>query len=236
MRAILTVLVVVNVLLLAASQLGLVSSSAPIRAAATPSVVPDSAPTLTLLSERSDPPVSEPVGTRGRPSSEIGSVAGSLPMCTLLGPFAEPSDAEAIGLRLQSLDVSAEVRDIEVSDGQGYWVHLAPELSQRAALRKLHELQAKQIDSYVIPRGELANGISFGMFSREALALARRDELKTLGYEAKIREIERTHRETWVVMPLIQSRGLSDRLWEELLAEASGLERRQNLCPGVASE
>ncbi|UZJ44599.1 SPOR domain-containing protein [Marinimicrobium sp. C6131] len=232
MRAILVVLVVMNVLLLALHQLGVISSSGASRAGEA-AVVPDSAPSLRLLSEVSDdlPPADRTPGGQGG-----GTVSDVLPLCALVGPFTERGDAQSIGERLRALDVSAETRDLEVSDGRGYWVHLAPELSQREALRRLHELQAKQIDSYVIPRGELANGISFGMFSRRALAEARRDELQALGYDAKIREVERTHREIWVVMPALQARALSDQLWEELLAESPALERRQNLCPGVASE
>ncbi|WP_157209907.1 SPOR domain-containing protein [Marinimicrobium agarilyticum] len=157
-------------------------------------------------------------------------------MCEWLGPFASPAEADALQQRLGALDVSADRRALEVSDGLGYWVHLPPELSQRAALQKLHELQAKDIDSYVIPRGELENGISFGMFSREPLATARRDELVAMGYDANIHEIERTHREIWLAMPVRDAEALSESLWEELLATAPELGRRQNFCSGVASE
>jgi len=232
MRAILAVLVLVNVLLLALYQLGVMPSSVPSGPGEAP-VVPRSAPSLQLLSEASG---ELPRAGQSQSDQDQGSVSDALPLCALVGPFTERDDAEFIGQRLRALDVTAESQDLEVSDGRGYWVHLVPELSQREALRRLHELQAKQIDSYVIPRGELANGISFGMFSRRALAEARRDELQALGYDAKIREVERTHRETWLVMPASQARALSDRLWEELLAEYPSLERRQNLCPGVASE
>lgn len=157
------------------------------------------------------------------------------PLCTLIGPFETPERAEALVQRLQSLDTRAEVRDIEVSDGEGYWVYLAPELSHRAALRRLHELQSKQIDSYIIPRGELANGISFGMFTRRELAEARRVDMQARGYEARIREIERTHREIWVLLPPGEAARVGESLWQELLAVAPALERRQNFCPGVAS-
>ncbi|MAN50367.1 MULTISPECIES: SPOR domain-containing protein [Marinimicrobium] len=232
MRAILAVLVLVNVLLLALHQFGVIPTSGPSGSGEAP-VVPPSAPSLQLLSEASG---ELPLAGHSQSDQDQGSVSDALPLCVLVGPFTEHGDADSIGQRLRALDVTAESQNIEVSDGRGYWVHLAPELSQREALRRLHELQAKQIDSYVIPRGELANGISFGMFSRRALAEARRDELQALGYDAKIREVERTHREIWLVMPALQARALSDRLWEELLAEYPTLERRQNLCPGVASE
>ncbi len=233
MRAILTVLVVVNLLLLVLHWAGVFTEQKMPHTESAAALSGD-APALTLLSEAEGG--LSAVDRSAERESGADPVADALPLCTLVGPFAERSVAESLGQRLQALDVSAEIRDLEVSDGQGYWVYLAPELSQREALRRLHELQAKQIDSYVIPRGELANGISFGMFSRQALAQARKEELQGLGYDARIREVERTHRETWVVMPVLQARALADRLWEELLAGHPETTLRQNLCPGVASE
>lgn len=205
----------------------------------------DGVPTLSFLSEagerRDSPSLSSASSAPAQEMSLAPDPSGSAdlganPLCTLVGPYADRPSAETAVQRLQALDLDARVRDLEVPDGAGYWVYLEPELSHRAALRRLHELQAKQVDSYIIPRGDLANGISFGMFSREALAEARRDEMRDKGYEARIREIERTHREIWVSLPPGDARKLGDGLWEDLLEQTSGLERRQNFCPGVASE
>lgn len=234
MRAIFFVLLMANALLLASHWLVGPTDAPPARSG--PSL-PSGAAELALLSERSD---DTPASTPGPRVSEqrLADTAelGEGALCTLLGPFSASVDAEPLVQRLRSLDVDAEVRDLEVPDGRGYWVYLPPELSHRAALRRLHELQAKDIDSYVIPRGELANGISFGMFSRSELAQARQQEMLDQGYGAQIREIERTHRETWIMLPPGQARRLGDNLWQELLASVEGLERRQNFCPGVASE
>jgi len=233
MRAIFFVLVMANALLLASYWLA-DPAEPPARPGAS---LPSGAAELALLSERGDgaePPAPAPSVSEEHlvETAELGEGA----LCTLIGPFSASADAEPLMQRLRSVDVDAEVRDLEVPDGRGYWVYLPPELSHRAALRRLHELQSKDIDSYVIPRGELANGISFGMFSRSDLAEARRREMRDQGYDAQIREIERTHRETWITLPPGQARRLGDNLWRELLASASGLERRQNFCPGVASE
>lgn len=195
------------------------------------------APELRQLRELPEAPEASPEAPIGAEAlNDLAAVTAGPPLCSLLGPYTEPLVAESAAERLKALDVDARVRAIEISDGPGYWVHLPPEPSERAALARLHELQAKQIDSYIIPRGDLAQGISFGMFSRESLAQERRDSLRERGYQAQIREIERNHTETWVVLPLAQARSLGDSLWRELLSEAQGLERRQNFCPGVASE
>jgi hypothetical protein len=57
------------------------------------------------------------------------------------------------------------------------------------------KFQAKNIDSYIIPSGELANGISFGMFNDQSAAQSRLEEIRMQGYQPKLREVERTHSE-----------------------------------------
>ena len=233
MRAIFLFLAAANVLV--AGILWFLSES---ESAKAPSASPElsaEAPRLQQIQELS---VSSKAATRGGTEAlnDLAAVKAGLPLCSLLGPYAQISVAESAVERLLALDLDAQVHALEVSDGPGYWVHLPPEPSERAALARLHELQARQIDSYIIPRGDLAQGISFGMFSRESLARQRRDSLRELGYEARIQEIERSHTETWVVLPLNQARSLGASLWQELLTDAPGLERRQNFCPGIASE
>lgn len=234
MRAIFAVLVVANLLLLSLRWIS-PSEVEPSQQGRTPSL--QGAPSLHLLAEADNESLASAArGLSGQSPVQSRAPEERRPLCEWLGPFATPAEADALQQRLRALDVSANRRVLEISDGRGYWVHLPPELSQRAALQKLHELQAKDIDSYVIPRGELENGISFGMFSREPLAVARRDELVAMGYDVEIHEIDRTHREIWLAMPVRDAEALSASLWEELLAAAPELERRQNFCSGVASE
>jgi ATPase subunit of ABC transporter with duplicated ATPase domains len=147
----------------------------------------------------------------------------------------EIAQAERFVEHLRALEVDAIVQELEVPDGFSFWVHLPPEISKQAALRRLYELQAKQIDSYIIPRGELANGISLGMFTRRELAQQRLEELRALGYPAEILEVSRSLREIWVILPQPESDKLGASLWQDLLARQPGLEKRQNLCPSVAS-
>lgn len=230
MRILAAVLVLANLLLLGA---GWVLPDGSTASRAAESTDPADAPSLQLLSEAGAPAAGERAGSDER---QLDPDRAELPaLCTLLGPFADRAAADPVLTRLQSLDLPARVGEVEISDGPGYWVHLPPELSRQAALERLHELQGEGVDSYVIPRGELANGISFGMFSRQSLARERRDELRAQGYDAQIRQIERSHREFWVAVPARRARSVSESVWERLSRESPDLERRQNFCPGVAS-
>ncbi|MDO3385513.1 SPOR domain-containing protein [Gilvimarinus sp. SDUM040013] len=176
-----------------------------------------------------------------RLSASRASAAAPLPaaesgLCHTVGPFPRLLSAEYFVEALQALDVVARVDELEVPEGAGYWVHLPPEASKKEALKRLREVQAKQIDSYLIPKGELANGISFGMFTRAELAAARRDDMRSLGYDAEIREITRTRKEVWVVLGAGQAQKLSSEAWLELLSRENNVEKQQNYCSGVASE
>jgi hypothetical protein len=156
-------------------------------------------------------------------------------MCTFVGPFEAMPEAEALVERLQAMDVEGEVVKVDIPAGPGYWVHLPPLDSRRAALRRLADLQALGVDSYIIPRGELMNGISLGMFSKEPLAKARMAELRDMGIDARLNVIDRSYQEIWVSVPAQSAQYLSDQAWQRLLQSKKNAERKQNSCLAVAS-
>ncbi len=157
-------------------------------------------------------------------------------LCELVGPFESNNDAGDFVQRLAAIEVSSSVKEIELSAGAGYWVYLEPAPSRREALRKLRELQARKIDSYVIPRGELANGISLGMFSKKSLSEARVSEMRAIGLTPKVEEIERSYRELWVMLHPGEGLKMSDLSWRRAMEDINMLERRQNYCLDVASQ
>lgn len=165
-----------------------------------------------------------------------GQVKRSSDLCTLVGPFNELLRAEYFQEHLRSLGVVSQVKLLEVPGASSYWVYQSPQPSRKAALRRLQELQAKGLDSYVIPKGELENGISFGLYSVERGAQQRLTQIIDLGYEASIRKVDRTVEEIWVSMRAPETDRIGDELWFELLNREEGLEMRQNFCPAVASE
>ncbi len=155
--------------------------------------------------------------------------------CEMIGPFTELLHAEYLVERLTALDVTSSIRQVEIVDGKNYWVYLRPEMSEKEALRRLSEIQqAKAIDSYIIPSGELANGISFGQFVSEEEAKAKAEQIRAQGYAAEIKEVPKSHNETWVEVREKVGQKLSEEKWLSLLKEEKAIERRQNYCLGVA--
>lgn len=155
-------------------------------------------------------------------------------VCLYLGSFEQEERARVVEQRLLSLDIQAQVRSVDAAAGVEYWVYLEPLASRQASLRQLRELQARRIDSYIITQGDLANGISLGIFPRSDSADSVMQRLRDVGYEPKMLELSRAHRSFWVrVAP--ESRRLADEfLLGRLAGDFAGLQHQLMPCEGVA--
>ncbi|MFL0809966.1 MAG: SPOR domain-containing protein [Agarilytica sp.] len=175
---------------------------------------------------------SEPVST----AEPIIPMHDNKMLCDIVGPFESNEVAIDLIERLKAVDVSGEVKELVLPAGAGYWVYLDPLPNRREALRKLKELQVKRIDSYVIPKGDLANGISLGMFSKKSLSDAKVKSMTAIGLEPRVEEIERTYRELWVMLKPGEPSKMSQLTWDRVMEGIKDLQRRQNYCLDVASE
>lgn len=157
------------------------------------------------------------------------------PLCTIVGRFEKLLEAEYFLEQLTALGLSAEIKNIIVASESGYWLHLPPEASRKEALRRLSELQRRGIDSYVIPSGNLENGISLGMFSQKTRAETMRAKIASQGYEPQVTPVPREQKEIWLYLPQGEATKLSAERWAELLSSEDYLQKRQNLCSDIAS-
>lgn len=181
---------------------------------------------IRLLSEGDTPPRREQVA--------LSSSAPGAEVCLFLGGFDSEVGAQKIEQRLVSLDIASQVRALDAAAGMDYWVYLPPLASRQASLRQLKELQARKIDSYIITQGDLANGISLGMFPRMESADKVMLRLRDAGYEPMLRELPRAHRNYWVRIEAHARRLLDDALLRRLGEDFPGLEHRLMPCEGVA--
>jgi hypothetical protein len=230
MRAIFITLVVINIAVFAGQWF--------LRTSVEPSPSIPAAPILSgsslqLLAETEQ---QAPAARRAAEEKVLAASVDPSGMCSMIGPYGQLLRAEYLVERLHAIGVGSQIRSIEVPDGVGFWVHLPPEISEQEALRRLHEVQAKNIDSYLIPSGELARGISLGMFNERSTAEARIREIREQGYHSEIREVIRTISETWVVLPIAEAEKVDPETWMDALRQQSGLEKRQNYCLGVAPD
>lgn len=169
------------------------------------------------------------------PVDSGAQVVSSQAVCLYLGSFEQEAEALALEQRLLSLDIQSGVRSIDAASGVDYWVYLVPLASRQASLRQLKELQARKIDSYIIGQGDLANGISLGLFPRSDSAESVMQRLREAGYEPMLRELSRAHRAYWVRIAPESRRLASDALLESLARDFERLEHQLMPCEGVAS-
>ncbi len=166
----------------------------------------------------------------------VGNETTNAEFCTMIGPYSQLLQAEYAVERLVALGAAAHIIPVEIKEGESYWVFLKPEVSEKEALRRLYELQKKNIESHVITKGELTNGISFGRFADYTDAEARSNEIKQQGYEVDIKMLPKMIHETWVVIEAGFAEKIDETVWMDLLTKETALEKRQNFCLGVASQ
>jgi len=123
--------------------------------------------------------------------------------CISIGPFADVKDMTTVQQRLQDAGFTATLRTERGDIFAGYWVSLPPygtRLEAEAALAKLHTSGVG--DAYLLPEDSPANVISLGLFSEQANADRRRDEVTKLGFAPTIQSRTRSGEQGWLDVKL----------------------------------
>ncbi len=102
--------------------------------------------------------------------------------------------------RLVSLGMAGQIREISVDTDPEYWVYVPPLSSRMMAVRKLKQLQSRNIDSFVITQGDLVNGISLGLFSKKSSSDRLLRKMAKLKIPVETSEILRGDKELYVFM------------------------------------
>ena len=157
------------------------------------------------------------------------------PVCEMVGPFKNMDGAKVLVERLDAIEIQSDIRHFDLPAGMRYQVYLPPLPTKEEAFRKLAELQANGVDSYVIRKGELANSVSLGLFRKKSFAESHVKRLKGIGLDPKIEVIEDTVRELWVVLKQGEGLKMSSLTWKNTMEGIDFAERRKNYCLGVAS-
>ena len=140
-----------------------------------------------------------------------------MPWCGETGSISNNADALKILEKWKSARADGLVVTAQEVSSTTWWVHLPPFANESEAKKKLSELQEKKIDSYYMRTGELAGGISLGVFSRQQSALSVQVDLQKKGYKTELREIPRSEQRFRVQLKLQDRERLQERAIKELL-------------------
>ena len=183
---------------------------------------------LVLLTETASQSVQNEAGVQTALHSSL--YPDTVQECLVVGPFANVVEVDELQQRLLAVGVSSKERAEENSQQNDYWVHIPPLASRDAAIRQLRELQAQRIDSFVITQGELANGISLGLFSRLESAKAVSRRLKAAGYEVAIKSLPRVPEQWWLEMDAAVEAKLGMSFWDEAADQFPELKKLRTAC------
>ena len=156
--------------------------------------------------------------------------------CMFLGGFETSAEADTLRQRLVGLDIESSVQSFAAAAELDYWLYLPPLASREASLRQLKELQARQIDSFIIAEGDLSNGISLGIFPRYESAVSVMTRLTDAGYEPSLRKLPRDRRSFWVRVTPASLRLVDESLLARLAESFQGLGHELKPCEVVALE
>lgn len=154
--------------------------------------------------------------------------------CLSVGPFGSESVVVQWQQRLLSHGVSSELRTEHNSAHQDYWVHIPPLPSTEQAMRLLRELQAQRIDSFVITQGDLANGISLGLYPNRERAESVSRRLKDFGYKVAVKPLPAVPGRWWLEMDAAAEAELEPLFWDQAEQQFAQLQRHEIACQPLA--
>ena len=150
--------------------------------------------------------------------------------CYWLGPFAKEAAQAEYAQRLNSQGVVAEQELSRVSGGWLYWVYLPAQSTRKEAREQLSVLQGMKVDSYLIQKGEKANGISLGLFSRKELADAKYQAIKAKGFAVEVDAFERIIEQRWLIVRGQSAGGLSGLVLSRMAKNEAALQLIEKKC------
>lgn len=160
--------------------------------------------------------------------------------CFTVSSFISVDDASSFIAEIGGIASDASVTLSGDPLSPQYRVFLPPASSQGIATITLDSLSESiaaaqmEIETYLITRGLLENGIALGVFSEQASAQNTQSRVLQLGYPAEIEEITRSTGEIRVQLQVLEQEALENPAWLELTGDRTDLSIVENLCETIA--
>lgn len=158
------------------------------------------------------------------------------PWCATTGMFPDQIAAAEFVKGIEDFGADAVVELREEAVSSTWWVYLPAFASEAEARAMLGELQGKGIDSYYMRTGDMAGGISLGVYSREESAGIAQRQLVEQGYMPSIREVVRMEERPFVRLTLPDGALRESTEWSAFLAAAGPVELTEFTCEPIASK
>lgn len=118
--------------------------------------------------------------------------------CYTIGPLQNEDDISALSAWFNAQGSQAKLRDDERREVVSTWVFMPPHDTREDADKTVRAMQAANIDDiYVIPRGDMANAISLGLYTQEESLHRRVSELENRGFSPSVLPRYKTVTASW---------------------------------------
>ncbi|MDD9891088.1 MAG: hypothetical protein OXU66_09755 [Gammaproteobacteria bacterium] len=166
--------------------------------------------------------------------------AGDPTICSIVSGFATVDDANGFILVAKGQNLGTLLNLTGELLPSQFRVYLPPEANRILATRALDSVSAAiaaaelEIETYLITRGPLAEGVGLGVFRSAEDAELVRIQVSELGFAPEIEEISRSNGEIQVVLRPLNSNQLDTAEWLEISDDRPDLTRTENLCETIA--
>jgi len=160
--------------------------------------------------------------------------------CFTVSSFVSVDDASSFIIEIGGIASDASVSLGGDPLSPQYRVFLAPASSRGIATITLDSLSESiaaaqmEIETYLITRGPLENGIALGVFLEQASAQDAQSRVLQLGYPAEIEEIPRSTGEIRVQLQVLEQDVQENPAWLGLTVDRPDLSIVENLCETIA--
>ena len=171
---------------------------------------------------------------------ELQSAVQPALTCFTIQSFSTIDDASSLIAAMGEAIFSSTVRLSGDPLSSQYRVFIPPASSRGIATITLNGLREgliaaeMEMESDLITRGMLENGIALGVFSQQGDAQAARNGVQQLGYAPEIEEIPRSTGAIQVQLQVLERYVLENPAWLDLVASRLNLTITENVCETIA--
>jgi len=197
------------------------------------SVAPEQEPVAIPRAGEQEPPV---VSEQPAPAPEevTPPAAPQEPVtyCGTLGPFKSRIQAKRIRRKLGALQkIGIEQKPTLVD--KSYWVLMPPLATRNEARAMVEKLKAAGVkDLWLVPKGDMRNAISLGLYSRKDAAYSHAENLRGKGFEVEVKPKQEEVSRYW-----LKFSGLDQATFEKLDPGVlpQGVEMDKKVCGQASS-
>ena len=165
-----------------------------------------------------------------RLESAVKSTINDKSKCLWVAPFKSQEEAQNVLWNLADVGVNGKIKEREVVGDKSYWVYVSPRVSRERAMSIVEQLKGESVECVIIAAGELANGISLGIFGKQEKAARLRQVMREKNYPAEIREISRNKKIIGIEISEEESALISEDWWEKLGEEYPTIHYVNQMC------